>query len=430
MEKKQVTTPPKTTTPEPQPEKPAEVKTEAPAVPEKKGSSGFKLLAAGLIAGVLLMIVIIVVLLLSRSNPGNTDNQTSPGAITPAITGYTGITGSPAPEETPLVSVTPTPGVSATPGVTPTPATSFQVTGVALTADTTAAHDCLHRFTFTGSITANMAGTVQFQWNRYDGTVPSTETLVFGGPGTQTISTTWDTSIANRIQLKVISPNAVNSSDVNFTVDCSSLNVSGRWFHNFGTADLVQTGTTVTGNYYNLFSDTFGTLSGTMSGNTLTGSYTIGGFSAPISWTFASPANTFQGTFNGSYTWCGARVGIFFPAGCGFAGDWSSRYADSVDCSMNLSVKYIDAGSMINQVTGTYCSGTISGQIYRGGPGEIYIRGQAHNSSGLDFDIDFFFADGYTQKQFNGHYAGAGDPTFYSWCGSRNMGSLPTPCLR
>ena len=51
-----------------------------------------------------------------------------------------------------------------------------------------------YRYTFTGTITYGAAGTVKYYWLRSDGSASSPETVTFYGPGTKTISTTWDLS--------------------------------------------------------------------------------------------------------------------------------------------------------------------------------------------------------------------------------------------
>lgn len=82
-----------------------------------------------------------------------------------------------------------------------------------------------YRYTFTGTITYGAAGTVKYYWLRSDGNASSPETVTFYGPGTKTISTTWDLSstYAGWVRLMIISPNMTQSqADFNLIEACGS----------------------------------------------------------------------------------------------------------------------------------------------------------------------------------------------------------------
>ncbi len=132
-------------------------------------------------------------------------------------------------------------------------------------------------------------------------------------------------------------------------------NFGGHWVTNFGTLDITQSSASVTGTYHNSFANSNGTIAGTMSGNTLNGTFTIGG-SGSIQFTLGGSGNTFDGNWNGSNKWCGARSGTAFPAGCGYSGAWSTTLTGFPSCSMTLT-------QTDTTVTGTYCNGTITGGV-------------------------------------------------------------------
>jgi hypothetical protein len=50
---------------------------------------------------------------------------------------------------------------------------------------------CPATITFRALVTASAAGPVKYQWYRSDGATGPIQTIVFPGPGTQTVSTTW-----------------------------------------------------------------------------------------------------------------------------------------------------------------------------------------------------------------------------------------------
>ena len=84
------------------------------------------------------------------------------------------------------------------------------------------------QFTFTGQITTSGKATVTYRWERDDGTTTDVQTLTFDNAGTQTVTTTWDpggcstNSRARWVKLDVLTPNAMTSTQTNFTQDASA----------------------------------------------------------------------------------------------------------------------------------------------------------------------------------------------------------------
>ena len=297
---------------------------------------------------------------------------------------------------------------------------SFAVTGVTVSVSpTTYSGVCPKVYDFSANITVNKAGDVVYAWEKSDGTVSSNSTLNFSGIGTQTVTNIWSKGSTGTgwYVLKIISPNALNSNKASFTNTCETVgNFDGNWYHNFGTANLTQSGTSVTGTYVNGFSGTSGTVSGSVSGNVLTGTWSIGGGSGDIKWTLSSSGNTFDGTWNGSTKWCGAKAGKEFPDGCSFQGSWNNRVSTFYPCAMSLKRKD-------TTVSGTYCNGTVTGSLsYSGSNAVVNGTWSANGSSG---SIKFYAIGGYDAKQFNGNYN-----TSYRWCGWRSSSTEPSTCQK
>ena len=193
-------------------------------------------------------------------------------------------------------------------------------------------------------------------------------------------------------------------------------NWTGTWVHNFGMMTLNQSGSNITGTYHNAFSNGDGTVQGTVSGNVFDGTWFIFGGSGSIHWVLSPDGQTFDGNWNGSSAWCGARSGVNFPAGCSFAGTWTNYVAGNSNCSMNLT-------RHDNSVTGTYCNGSISGTVSYTGSGSVTILTGTWNSGGTG-TFTFYLLD-YNAMQFQGNW----DPDNY-WCGWRSSTVMPSPCLR
>ncbi|MGB8646010.1 MAG: NBR1-Ig-like domain-containing protein [Anaerolineae bacterium] len=192
-------------------------------------------------------------------------------------------------------------------------------------------------------------------------------------------------------------------------------NFAGHWNHNFGFMDLTQNGANVTGTYYNALGAGNGSIAGTVAGNTLTGTRQYGA-TGTIQFTLGS-GNTFTGNWNGSNQWCGARSGVSFPSGCGFDGQWNTKYGPTpyTACTMNLS-------QVGNTVTGTYCNGQIQNGVITYAGAYAKLAGTWWISAINNGPFVFYLLP-FSSQQFQGDYN-----TTIDWCGWRNGSSAPTPC--
>jgi hypothetical protein len=109
------------------------------------------------------------------------------------------------------------------------PGGKFAVTDAKLKADKMKIFGrCPVTIGFTGSITANGAGTVTYTFMRSDGATSPVQTLIFTEAGTQAVSTTWTlggvglTSYEGWQSLKILSPNELTSQQEagSFTMNC------------------------------------------------------------------------------------------------------------------------------------------------------------------------------------------------------------------
>ena len=198
-------------------------------------------------------------------------------------------------------------------------------------------------------------------------------------------------------------------------------NFAGHWVHNFGTMDLTQNGTSMTGTYHNSFDGGNGTVAGSVSGNSLTGTYQKAS-SGSISWTLSSNGNTFDGNWGGSNKWCGAKSGTAFPDGCAFGGKWNINIPTYCPAGNASSVMQLTQTDTL--VTGTYCNGTLSGAISYSG-GQALVSGTFQASGGGAGNLTFYL-NGYSSTQFQGNFSsGTG-----TWCGWRDSSSQPSPCKK
>lgn len=100
---------------------------------------------------------------------------------------------------------------------------AFKITTVAAVVDNSSSNStCPVRFTFTGTLASNDAGTVTFKWERSDGSATPTETLAFPSATALTASNTWElgSSINGWQRLHVLTPNDVFSNTVNVQLTC------------------------------------------------------------------------------------------------------------------------------------------------------------------------------------------------------------------
>ena len=100
----------------------------------------------------------------------------------------------------------------------------FKVSGVSFAVDTpifTGA--CPHTFNFTAGITATAAGTVTYWWTRSDGASSTEQTLVFAGPGTKYVTSTWSLGASGSRWKKIYinNPNHQLFGTANFTLNCT-----------------------------------------------------------------------------------------------------------------------------------------------------------------------------------------------------------------
>jgi hypothetical protein len=81
---------------------------------------------------------------------------------------------------------------------------------------------CSKKFTFTGKITTNKAGTVKYLWERSDGYKTAATALKFSKAETKSIYFYWTVSgdYAGWIRLKTTSPGSISSSKASFTETC------------------------------------------------------------------------------------------------------------------------------------------------------------------------------------------------------------------
>lgn len=106
----------------------------------------------------------------------------------------------------------------------------FAVTGAALSADPASYNGpCPGVIKFNGKIAANGQGEVKYQFIRSDGAVGPIQTLVFTGPGSKPVSTTWTLGgpalpeYAGWEAIKILSPNPMESNHADFKLLCSDL---------------------------------------------------------------------------------------------------------------------------------------------------------------------------------------------------------------
>lgn len=161
-----------------------------------------------------------------------TATSTPTATITPSAKTSTKETEKATPTPTPTLSPTPTPTATATPGpllhmviTIPTP-TPFAVTSISAAVAPTSSSSCPTTFQFSATITTNGAGTVSYVWTRNDGASSSPQNLMFGGAGSQTVTSSWylggprPTPFTGWEALQVNTPNSITSNEAGFTLTC------------------------------------------------------------------------------------------------------------------------------------------------------------------------------------------------------------------
>jgi hypothetical protein len=122
---------------------------------------------------------------------------------------------------------TPTATQTATPTLPP-----FAVLNVVATVAPNSSTTCPQTFNFDGTITTNAAGNVTYRWARNDGYLGPIQVLTFLVPGTQPVATEPYTIgepgfvASGWGQIQVVSPNAVNSNQANFTLNCPPITLT------------------------------------------------------------------------------------------------------------------------------------------------------------------------------------------------------------
>lgn len=122
-------------------------------------------------------------------------------------------------------TVTPSVTPTITPTFTPT-LPPFAVTNATANVSPTSSTTCPETFTFNGTLTANGAGNVTYQWIRSDGASSPPAALTFLTAGTQNVlPETWTLgtpgfNFTGWEKILVLSPNSVTSPEANFTLNC------------------------------------------------------------------------------------------------------------------------------------------------------------------------------------------------------------------
>lgn len=218
-------------------------------------------------------------------------------------------------------------------------------------------------------------------------------------------------------KLKAVCNNSGQSREksITVTVNPGAGNFAGEWEHNFGTMTLTQSGNTVTGTYHNASDGENGVIAGIVNGNVLTGTYTKNQ-TLPIQFNLSNDGKRFTGNWNGTNQWCGARPGESFPGGCAFDGKWKTKYgAGETACDMELN-------QVGTSITGTYCNGSITGNISFSGGNAVLNGTWKFPAPSLNQGPFAFYLPVYTSSQFRGNYSGN------QWCGWRSGESAPAPC--
>lgn len=95
-----------------------------------------------------------------------------------------------------------------------------------MVSETNFSGQCPHRLNFTGEITTNSSGTVNYRWVRSDGAISPVKSLIFRKKGRKVVNTYWILgSIGRRYDnfwqaIQIISPNTLASNRAVFDLNC------------------------------------------------------------------------------------------------------------------------------------------------------------------------------------------------------------------
>lgn len=114
------------------------------------------------------------------------------------------------------------PKTTTSPSPLSSPSVGFQVTAAAAAVAPLTSNACPTTFNFSGTITANGAGTVTYKWERSDGAQGPTESVTFTGATSQSVPTTWTLSNPGTKweRLRILTPNDLTSNQATFTLNC------------------------------------------------------------------------------------------------------------------------------------------------------------------------------------------------------------------
>jgi hypothetical protein len=81
---------------------------------------------------------------------------------------------------------------------------------------------CPYQFNFSGIITANGAGTVNYQWERSDGTSDMPQSVSFSSAGSIVVTTYWYTGASGMgwERVRILTPNSTVSNQAFFVLNC------------------------------------------------------------------------------------------------------------------------------------------------------------------------------------------------------------------
>ncbi len=236
-------------------------------------------------------------------------------------------------------------------------------------------------------------------------TLPTTATAAVSvsTPKTENLNTT-----------SVNQPSQTNSNTPTISnPETPQINIAGQWYLNSGDVLLTQQREKIVGVAINRFDYSRIRIEGTLQGHTVTGKYRLRGRAKTFTWQFDDQATKFSGGGEDG-AWCGARTGVAFNDGCSFSGEWITSFLGKEDCSLKLS-------RIANNVTGTYCDGTLLGKIeYRNGTAQLLgVYKAAKGTSG-----NFVFALSNAESQ---EFRGQAIPDLL-WCGWRPGRNKPSVC--